>query len=77
LLEQLLYGMPFTQLDQSQVDYACWCDELRVMSALATLPRNDIEHLLSTDEVLEIACEYCKRDYQIAPARLRGLLEKS
>jgi molecular chaperone Hsp33 len=77
LLEQLLYGMPFTRLDESSVAYDCWCDELRVMSALATLRRADIEHLLSTNEVLEIACEYCKREYRIAPARLRGLLEQS
>ena len=39
--------------------------------------RDDLEHLLSTNEVLEIACEYCKRDFRIAPARLRGLLEQS
>ncbi|MGC4091058.1 MAG: Hsp33 family molecular chaperone HslO [Polyangiaceae bacterium] len=77
LLDQLLHGMDFTRLEESPVNYACWCDELRVMSALATLPRADIEHLLSSEDVLEIACEYCKRDYRILPARLRGLLDQS
>jgi molecular chaperone Hsp33 len=77
LLEQLLDGMPFTQLDESRVGYECWCDELRVMSALSTLRREDVEHLLSTDEVLEISCEYCKKDFHIPPARLRGLLDES
>jgi molecular chaperone Hsp33 len=77
LLEQLLYGMPFTRLDESHVGCECWCDELRVMSALATLRRADIEHLLSTDEVLEISCEYCKQAYHVPPARLRGLLDAS
>jgi molecular chaperone Hsp33 len=77
LLEQLLHGMPFTRLDESHVGYECWCDELRVMSALSTLGRADIEHLLSGDEVLEISCEYCKRDFHILPARLRGLLAES
>jgi molecular chaperone Hsp33 len=77
LLEQLLYGMPFTRLDQNRVGCECWCDELRVMSALATLRRSDIEHLLSTDEVLEISCEYCKHAYHLSPARLRGLLDAS
>lgn len=77
LLEQLLHGMPFTRLQENSVQYACWCDELRVMSALATLSRPDIEHLLSTDDVLEISCEYCRREYRIAPARLRGLLDQS
>lgn len=77
LLDQILSGMPFTRLEESQVGYQCWCDELRVISALSTLRRPDLEELVSSDEVLEICCEYCKREFQIAPARLRGLLEQS
>ena len=77
LLEQLLDGMPFTRLDESAVGFECWCDELRVVAAIATLSRSDLEHLLADGEVLEIACEYCKREYRIPPARLRGLLEQS
>jgi molecular chaperone Hsp33 len=77
LLEELLYGMPFTRLEESSVGFECWCNELRVVSAIATLPRHDIEHLLSSGEVLEIACEYCKREFRIPPARLQGLLDES
>jgi molecular chaperone Hsp33 len=77
LLEQLLYGMPFTRLEESPVGFECWCDELRVVAAIASLSKNDLEHLLSDGEVLEIACEYCKREYRIPPARLRGLLDRS
>lgn len=77
LLEQLLYGMPFTRLEESPVSFECWCDELRVVAAIATLNKSDLEHLLADGEVLEIACEYCKREYRIPPARLTGLLERS
>ena len=77
LLEELLYGMAYTKLEESQVGFECWCNELRVVSAIATLPKHDIEHLLSTGEVLEIACEYCKREFRIPPARLQGLLNQS
>jgi molecular chaperone Hsp33 len=77
LLEELLYGMPFTRLEESRVAFECWCNELRVVSAIATLPKRDIEHLLSTGEVLEISCEYCKREFRIPPARLQGLLNES
>jgi molecular chaperone Hsp33 len=77
LLEQLLHGMPFTRLEESPVGFQCWCDELRVVSAIATLPKSDVEHLLAGGEVLEISCEYCKREYRIPPARLQGLLEES
>jgi molecular chaperone Hsp33 len=77
LLEQLLYGMPFTRVEESAVGFECWCDELRVVAAIATLSKADLEHLLADGEVLEIACEYCKREYRIPPARLTGLLERS
>jgi molecular chaperone Hsp33 len=77
LLEELLYGMPYTRLEESPVGFECWCNELRVVSAIATLPRADIEHLLESGEVLEIACEYCKREFRIPPVRLQGLLDES
>jgi molecular chaperone Hsp33 len=77
LLEELLYGMAYTRLEESPVGFECWCNELRVVSAIATLPRNDIEHLLESGDVLEIACEYCKREFRIPPARLQGLLNES
>jgi molecular chaperone Hsp33 len=77
LLEQLLHDMPFTRLEESEIGFRCWCDQLRLMSALATLGRADIEHLLSTNEVLEISCDYCGKQYSILPAQLRGLLQQS
>jgi molecular chaperone Hsp33 len=77
LLEELLYGMPFTRLGESRVGFDCWCDQLRLMSALATLNRADVEHLVEDGEVLEISCDYCGKEYRIAPAQLRGLLEQS
>jgi molecular chaperone Hsp33 len=77
LLEQLLYGMPFTRLEESGVGFECWCDQLRLMSALATLDRKDVEHLVAAGEVLEISCDYCGKEYSIAPVQLRGLLEQS
>jgi molecular chaperone Hsp33 len=77
LLGDLLFGMPFTELDESQIRYQCWCDELRLVSALATLKRSDIESLLADGEMLEISCDYCGKQYRIAPAQLRGLLAES
>lgn len=77
LMEQLLYGMEFTRLEESPVTFTCWCDELRLVSAIASLGRSEIEDLISSGEVLEITCDYCLKEYRIPPARLRGLLEAS
>ncbi len=77
LLEELLDGMPFTRLEESEVGFGCWCSHVRVIAALATLSRRDIEDLVSDGEVLEISCDYCGAEYRVAPERLRGLLEES
>jgi molecular chaperone Hsp33 len=77
LLDQLLYGMPFTHLDESQVSFECWCSELRLMEAMATLSKKDLEDLVRSGELLEISCDYCGKQYAIPPAQLRGLLDSS
>jgi len=77
LLAELLHGMPFTKVGESPLSYACNCSELRVLSSLATLPRADLEDLLKDGKVLEISCDYCRRDYRISPAQLRSLLTTS
>ncbi|HVU04686.1 MAG TPA: Hsp33 family molecular chaperone HslO [Polyangiaceae bacterium] len=77
LMEELLYAMPFTPLGETDVHFECWCSRLSVMSALSTLPRGEIESLISIGEVLEIRCDYCTTEYRVAPAELRGLLDAS
>jgi molecular chaperone Hsp33 len=76
-VQGLLFDMPFTELGESSVGFGCWCSEVRVLSTLAALGRADIEDLLRDGEVLEIACDYCRREYRILPAQLRGLLDPS
>lgn len=74
LLGELLHKMDYTELQQSEIRFRCWCDELRVVATLATLPRSDLEELAATHEPLEIECDYCHRQYRVSPAQLHGLL---
>jgi molecular chaperone Hsp33 len=77
LLGELLYGMPFTRLEASRLAFGCHCSQLRVVASLATLPRADIEDLVRDNEVLQIRCDYCNRDYEVPPLQLRTLLTSS
>jgi molecular chaperone Hsp33 len=74
LIEELLYGMPFTRLDESTVQFECQCSEVRVVTSLATLGRADIEDLLREGVPIDVSCDYCGREYQVSPEQLRGLL---
>jgi molecular chaperone Hsp33 len=77
LLDELLYAMQSHRLGESTVRFHCWCDELKLISALATLPKTDLAELASSTEALYVNCDYCHKAYEIAPSRLQGLLAES
>jgi molecular chaperone Hsp33 len=77
LTAELLWGMPFEQTGQSTVRYACWCDRVRVISAIASLDPVEIRELAESAHPLEISCDYCGKVYSVAGQELRGLLDPS
>lgn len=77
LIDELLYGMPFTRLDEAPLQFACGCSEIRVLASLASLPRADIQELFEAGEVLEVRCDYCGRLHHVSPEQLRALLTSS
>jgi molecular chaperone Hsp33 len=77
LLSELLHGMPFTELDDSRVRFECSCSLVNVVASLSTLDAAAIEDLVRPEKVLEIQCDYCKKQYGVSPAQLRGLLRQS
>ena len=77
LLEELLYLMPFARLETREVCFECPCSQASMLAGLATLARSDIQSFIDDGRVLDIACDYCKTEYQVAPDQLRGLLAES
>jgi molecular chaperone Hsp33 len=77
LLREVLSGMPFTRVNESPIHFGCYCDLTRVVSALATLGRDEIRQLIASEEILDVGCDYCGKRYQIGPSQLRPLLEES
>ncbi len=77
LIAALLSEIPYTELGDSPLRFGCWCSAERLLSALSTLPKADIDDFIQKGEVLEISCDYCHRQYQIPPTRLVGLQVES
>lgn len=77
LMAEILYRMPYARLEESPLDFGCQCSQVRVVSTLATLPRSDIEDLVKDGEVLQIHCDYCRKEYRVPPAQLTALLVPS
>jgi molecular chaperone Hsp33 len=77
LAATLLEGMPYQVTSEQPVTFHCPCSAERVLESIATLPRADIEELLSSEEPLTTTCDYCNATYEITTAQLRALLERS
>lgn len=77
LLDELLFGMPNTELGRADLAFGCTCSEASLLSALATLGKDEIQSMLDQGESLEISCDYCRKDYVIAIERLRALVERT
>lgn len=77
LLDEILYGMPFKRVGERPVGFGCQCNATRLTASLSTLPKKDIEDFVNDGSVLEIGCDYCGKQYRIAPESLRGLLARN
>lgn len=77
LLEEILYRVPFSRVEQRDVCFHCPCSQTSVLASLATLDVSDIRSFVDDGEVLDIACDYCGNQYQVAPDQLAGLLSQS
>ena len=75
LMAETLYGMPYSLVGERTIAFGCNCSSTRLAASLATLPKADIESLLSDKRLLEIECEFCRAEYRFAPEQLRGLLD--
>jgi len=75
LLAETLYGMPYTKVGDRKVHFGCRCSPERLAVSLASLPRADIESLMSSGKTLEIECDYCRTQYEFTVEQLRSLLE--
>ena len=74
MIQSTLEPFPHTILDETDVYFGCTCSETRVLGALGTLPREEIQEMSSSNAVINIECDYCQKEYHISSLRLQSLL---
>ena len=77
LLDEILYGMAYTEVGDRSVHFGCTCSPARLAASLSMLSKEDIEEMLSEKKVLDVECDYCKRKFEFHPEQLRGLLDSN
>jgi molecular chaperone Hsp33 len=69
-------GLPYKILERRDVLYYCHCNRERVLDAIISIGKNDIEELIKKGETATVECQFCKTEYQIAQDELELLLKE-
>lgn len=77
LLAEIFFGLDYSLVGERKIAFGCNCSSTRLAASLATLPRADIESLLVDKRMLEIECEFCRKEYRFSPEQLRGMLDSN
>lgn len=83
LLEEIFYGMDYTQLGDAPLRFGCNCSKERVMASLRTLSVEDLEGLIAEGHELDMSCDHCRTPYivripeleAVAAQKARGIVE--
>lgn len=73
LLGAVLKGIEFEVTDTLPVEFHCDCSKERILKSLATLPKKDLDDLISGGEGIEVKCQFCNTAYQFETEDLKEI----
>lgn len=74
LVREVLRDFDLEVLEESPVEYRCYCDRERVSRALISMGRQELESLIAEQGGAELTCQFCDRVYQYTREDLEELL---
>lgn len=74
LLYAVLDGFELDILEQSPIEYRCYCSRKRVSQALISLGTEELNDIAAQGEVTEVGCQFCDVSYRFTPEDIRGLI---
>lgn len=75
IAEKVLDGFSPRVLAEEAVEYRCACSRDKVVAALLSLGKAELEDMASSGENTEITCQFCDRIYSFTPDEIGRLTE--
>lgn len=76
LLKTLFDGPDVEMMARYPVQFQCRCSKDRVMQALVTVGKAELEDMLKTDGKASVTCDFCESTYVITGEELKELIQK-
>ncbi|MBQ9002768.1 MAG: Hsp33 family molecular chaperone HslO [Eggerthellaceae bacterium] len=74
LLERVLDGLGYRELEAQPVEFHCGCDEDRAARATMALGADELRDMIEKGETAEVFCHFCGRRHYLPVERLREML---
>ena len=74
---QVLKGIEYHLVEESEVGYRCTCSLEKVQDALICLDDADMDSILESGNDIEVSCQFCDQVYSVSPATLLELRKAS
>ena len=74
LLQRVLEGLDYQELEAQPVEFYCGCDEERAARATAALGADELRDMVQKGETAEVYCHFCGKRHYLPIERLRELL---
>lgn len=75
IVRKVLSGFVVEFLEERPVAYRCSCEKKRVVGALVSIGKQEIETLIAEQREIDVTCQFCDRVYQFTPKELEDILE--
>jgi molecular chaperone Hsp33 len=69
-VDRLLDGYRWDQSAREPIAFVCRCSRERLLVILRALPDRDLDEMIASQDPIEIACEFCRKQYCIDPREL-------
>ncbi len=77
LLERVLDGLGYQELESMPVEFHCGCDEERAARATMALGAEELADMVAKDETAEVFCHFCGRRHYLSPDQLKAMLDSA
>jgi molecular chaperone Hsp33 len=77
LVSVVMAGLEPKTLEVSPVEYRCYCSRERVLGAIASIGREELEKLSESDEQMEVSCQFCDQIYRFSQDEIKSLLQEN
>lgn len=72
LVHAVLSGFGPKILERRPIEYKCYCSRDRVLEAITSLNKKELEEIKTKGELIEVTCQFCDIVYKIDPSEIEA-----